>query len=1107
MSLEAALSGLVATGLPATDVCGAGSQIAGTSLLTFTGGTLAPNTSCTFAVTLQVPAGAATGTHANATSAVTATVAGSAVTSPPATDGLELALLTLSKAFTDDPVVAGPTVTLQFTLTNASPTTSATAIAFTDDLTDVLTGLVATGLPLNNACNGTGTLIGASGDTVLTFSGGTLAPGTSCTFGTTLTVPAGITPGAYPNTTAPGGATLGGAVTLPPATDALQIVEPLSITKAFTNDPVVPGGTVTLAFTITNAALQAATALAFTDDLGAALTGLVATGLPAADVCGAGSSIAGTSLLTFTGGSLGAGASCTFQVTLQVPAGLPFGTLATNTTSAVTGTVGGVGVTGDAATDTLVVNLLTFTKVFDGVKPPGATSTLTFTITNLNQAAGATGLRFTDDLSAALSGLVATGLPATAVCGAGSTITGTSFLTFEGGTLGPGGSCSVAVTLQVPVSALDGVHVNTTSLLSVGGLEAANPASAGLQVAGQADLSITKSDDPDPVLTGETLTYTVTVHNAGPHLAPNVVVTDTLPGGLTLVSTAGCAEDPAGVPSCSLGTIPVGGSAQYTITTTVNVGGTAAVTNQATVAANRADPDGANNTASEVTATPALCIITGPTAAATFTAESPFLALVGTCLANTVARGADASSAVTTVTWTNDRGGSGTATGTTNRSAPLVPLQPGTNQITVTGTTGGGRTDSATLTVTVSRLVYYLAEGATGPFFDLDLLLSNSNGTAAPVTITYLKEDGTTIVQAVTLAANSQQSIRVNDVPGLATSPVSIVVSSDSALPIAVERSMLWDASVPAPRGAVGPAIASGATHYGGHTAKAVDSPRTAWFFAEGSQGFFDTYLLLANANLTPATATVTYLLEGAAPVVQVVPVGPTSRVTLFAGRSPCPGRPVVRDPGHGDAADHRRARHVLQRGPFLGRGPRVRGRRGAGHELVPRRGCHRTVLRQLRPGEQSQRGPGQSHGHVPARHGRRHPDDPSGAGQCEDHDQRRDAAPAARDRERVDDGDLRHPGGCGASHVLDRWVYDLVRGAQLLRCDGHRHEVGAGRRPGRNRFQLPDLHPASESLAHGGSRTDHLPAHQRYDRRQELHGRTHQPVQRVGERSGSRVG
>ena len=44
-----------------------------------------------------------------------------------------------------------------------------------------------------------------------------------------------------------------------------------------------------------------------------------------------------------------------------------------------------------------------------------------------------------------------------------------------------------------------------------------------------ANLSITKDDSPDPVTAGGTLTYTITVANAGPSDAQAVTVNDTLP--------------------------------------------------------------------------------------------------------------------------------------------------------------------------------------------------------------------------------------------------------------------------------------------------------------------------------------------------------------------------------------------------------------------------------------------------------------------------------------------------------------------------------------------------------------------------------------------------
>ena len=66
-------------------------------------------------------------------------------------------------------------------------------------------------------------------------------------------------------------------------------------------------------------------------------------------------------------------------------------------------------------------------------------------------------------------------------------------------------------------------------------------------------------------------------------------------------------------------------------------------------------------------------------------------------------------------------------------------------------------------------------------------------------------------------------------------------VLSDSGLPLAVERTMFWDS-----------------TSYAGHTGTAVPAPATRWYFAEGFQGYFYTYVLLENPSATPADVTVT---------------------------------------------------------------------------------------------------------------------------------------------------------------------------------------------------------------------------------------------------------
>jgi len=124
---------------------------------------------------------------------------------------------------------------------------------------------------------------------------------------------------------------------------------------------------------------------------------------------------------------------------------------------------------------------------------------------------------------------------------------------------------------------------------------------------GEADLAITKSDSPDPVLTGNDLTYTVTVTNNGPDTATSVAVTDNLPAETTFVS---CSSTGSGVcagtgnnRTVTFASLASGQS--ETITFVVNVtcsvvDGTL-ISNTATVTSITPDPDTTNNSATATT--------------------------------------------------------------------------------------------------------------------------------------------------------------------------------------------------------------------------------------------------------------------------------------------------------------------------------------------------------------------------------------------------------------------------------------------------------------------------------------------------------------------------
>ncbi len=222
------------------------------------------------------------------------------------------------------------------------------------------------------------------------------------------------------------------------------------------------------------------------------------------------------------------------------------------------------------------------------------------------------------------------------------------------------------------------------------------------------------------------------------------------------------------------------------------------------------------------------------------------------------------------VTWTSDRGGSGTARGTTRWIIPVVPLQPGVNVITVSATDASGGVGTDTLTVTFDTVTHHLAEGSTGSFFSTEVALANPNLAAARVALTFVKQDGSHVVRDLTLAPTSRRTLPLRDIPELDASAVSATLSSLDMLPVAVERTMFWDA-----------------TGYGGHGETAVGQPRLTWLFAEGSQGFFHTYLLLLNPNAEAATATLTFLPEGEPTVVRTFDLPPVSRLIVDASTVP----------------------------------------------------------------------------------------------------------------------------------------------------------------------------------------------------------------------------
>jgi uncharacterized repeat protein (TIGR01451 family) len=112
------------------------------------------------------------------------------------------------------------------------------------------------------------------------------------------------------------------------------------------------------------------------------------------------------------------------------------------------------------------------------------------------------------------------------------------------------------------------------------------------------DLAIVKSADPNSLVVGGNVTYTLTVTNNGPVTDTNVQLADSLPAGVTYVSssTSQGACTGSAVVQCSLGAMTNG--QKVTITIVVNTVQTGSITNSATVVGDLPETTLSNNTAS-----------------------------------------------------------------------------------------------------------------------------------------------------------------------------------------------------------------------------------------------------------------------------------------------------------------------------------------------------------------------------------------------------------------------------------------------------------------------------------------------------------------------------
>ena len=132
--------------------------------------------------------------------------------------------------------------------------------------------------------------------------------------------------------------------------------------------------------------------------------------------------------------------------------------------------------------------------------------------------------------------------------------------------LGSVGTATTAVITVVLLVDSDFVGDSLTNIASVSADQpdpdpSDNISSASTEIARNADLALTKSALVDPVTAGELLLYEIVVENLGSSAAQNVLITDTIPTGTTLVGTSAGCTDSAPTITCTVGTLDAGETA------------------------------------------------------------------------------------------------------------------------------------------------------------------------------------------------------------------------------------------------------------------------------------------------------------------------------------------------------------------------------------------------------------------------------------------------------------------------------------------------------------------------------------------------------------------
>ena len=173
--------------------------------------------------------------------------------------------------------------------------------------------------------------------------------------------------------------------------------------------------------------------------------------------------------------------------------------------------------------------------------------------------------------------------------------------------------------------------------------------------------------------------------------------------------------------------------------------------------------------------------------------------------------------------------------------------------------------------VTAPATNWFLAEGATGAFFDLFVLLANPNTVDATVQADYLLQSGTVVSKTYTVPAQARVSIGVDhEDPLLADTAVSTTLTATNGVSFLAERAMWWPGPV--------------SNWYEAHNSPGSTTTGTTWALGEGELGGarnLQTYILVANTSGFAGSVRVTLLFEDGTTTAKTFAIAASSRFNV----------------------------------------------------------------------------------------------------------------------------------------------------------------------------------------------------------------------------------